>query len=84
MRKVIGLTLALLLVLSVGLAAAGEHKGKIITFDSGDRLVVFEDGTKVWLSEGLATDEVKEGATIKVTYEERDGKWVVTAVEVSQ
>ena len=85
MRKVIGLVLAIVLIGSVGLAVAGgEHKGKIVTFDSGDRLVVFEDGTKVWLSEGLTVEGLKEGAMIKVTYEERDGKNVVTAVEITQ
>jgi len=39
MRKVLGTALAILLIGFVGLAAAGEHKGKIISFDSGDRLV---------------------------------------------
>lgn len=84
MRKVLGIALVMLLVGSVGLAAAGsEHSGKIITFDSGDRLIVFEDGTKVWLSEGLTVEGLKEGATVKVTYEERDGKKTVTAVEIT-
>ena len=85
MRKVLGLTLAILLIGSVGLAiAGGEHKGKIVTFDSGDRLVVFEDGKKVWLSEGVSVEGLKEGAMIKVTYEERDGKPVVTTIEITQ
>jgi hypothetical protein len=83
MRKVLGLALAILLMGSVGLAAAGEHQGKVITFDSGDRLVVFEDGTKVWLSEGLVVEGLKEGAVVKVIYEERDGKNIVTVVEIS-
>jgi hypothetical protein len=83
MRKVLGIALVMLLVGSVGLASAGDHSGKIITFDSGDRLIVFEDGTKVWLSEGLTVEGLKEGATVKVTYEERDGKKTVTAVEIT-
>ena len=83
MRKVLGTALAILLIGFVGLAAAGEHKGKIISFDSGDRLVVFEDGTKVWLAEGVAVEGLKEGTVITITYEERDGKNVVTAVEIS-
>lgn len=84
MRKILGIALVMLLVVSVGLASAGsEHTGKIVTFDSGDRLIVFEDGTKVWLSEGLTVEGLKEGAMVKVTYEERDGKNVVTAVEIT-
>jgi len=83
MRKVLGIALVMLLVGSVGLASAGsEHQGKIVTFDSGDRFIVFEDGTKVWLSEGLKVEGLKEGASVKVIYEERDGKKTVTTVEI--
>lgn len=84
MRKLLGLTMALLLVLSVGAAWAGEIEGKVQSFDSTERVIVLEDGTKLWVAEGLAIDSLKEGATVKASYEEREGKNVVTTLEVSE
>lgn len=83
MRKMLGVTLALLFVLSVA-AWAGEIEGKIQSVDPGDRVIVLEDGTKVWVAEGLSMDNLKPGATVKAMYEERDGKNVATQFEVSE
>jgi Cu/Ag efflux protein CusF len=45
---------------------------------------VLEDGTQLWLAESVSTDALKEGATVKASYEEKDGKKVVTEIQVSQ
>lgn len=83
MKKVVGSLLALLLVLSVAGAWAEEIQGKVQRVDSSDRAFVLEDGTMLWLGEGLAISDLKEGTSVKATYEERDGKKVVTGFEVS-
>ena len=69
------------LALGLGLAAslitgawAAEVSGKIQTVNAADRAVVLDDGTKLWLAEGLQIEGLKEGARVKVSYEERDGK----------
>ena len=36
------------------------------------------------MAEGLSMDALKEGASVKAIYEERDGKKIVTSIEVSQ
>jgi len=63
---------------------AEEVSGKIQKVDPDERTIVLEDGTQLWLLEGVSADALKEGATVKASYEERDGKKVVTEIEVSQ
>jgi len=65
---------------------AEEVSGKIQKVDSADRSIVLEDGTQLWLAESVSVsaDQLKEGATVKASYEEKDGKKVVTKIEVSQ
>jgi Cu/Ag efflux protein CusF len=45
---------------------------------------MLEDGTQLWVAEGQAMDDLKEGASVKASYEERDGKKIVTGIQVSQ
>ena len=84
MRTVLGITLALLLGLGVAGAWAENISGKIQSVDPGERAFVLDDGSKLWVAEGVPMDAVKEGATVKASYEERDGKKVVIILEVSQ
>jgi Cu/Ag efflux protein CusF len=63
---------------------AEEVSGKIQKVDTSDRSIVLEDGTQLWLAESVSADALKEGATVKASYEEKDGKKVVTQIEVSQ
>jgi Protein of unknown function (DUF1344) len=62
---------------------AEEVSGKIQKVDTSDRSIVLEDGTQLWLAESVSADALKEGATVKASYEEKDGKKIVTAIEVS-
>jgi len=83
MRRIMGLAVAVVLALSMA-AWAGELEGKIQKVDPADRMFVLEDGTKVWVAEGVPMDKLKEGATIKASYEERDGKKIATTFVVSE
>jgi Protein of unknown function (DUF1344) len=84
MTKVLGITLALLLGLGIAGAWAEEVSGKIQSVDPADRTIVLENGSKIWVAEGLPMDNLKEGKSVKASYEERDGKKVATSVEVSE
>jgi hypothetical protein len=84
MRKLLVVTLALLFVFGVAGAWADEVSGKIHKIEAADRMFVLEDGTQLWLAEGLSVDALKEGTSVKAAYEEREGKKVVTHVEVSE
>lgn len=82
MTKVLGFTVALVLALSVVGAWAAGVEGKIEQVDLSDRVIVLDDGTKPWIAEGLQMYSLQEGAEVRASYEERDGKQVVTQVEV--
>jgi Cu/Ag efflux protein CusF len=81
MTKVVAIAVALVFALSMA-AWAGEAAGKVQAVDPGERVITLEDGTRLWVAEGLSMDDVKEGARVKASYEERDGKKVVTSLEV--
>jgi hypothetical protein len=85
MRAALGFALALLLGLSIITSAwAGDITGKIQTIDPDERAFVLDNGSKLWVAEGVSMDALKEGANVKASYEERDGKMIATSVEVSE
>jgi hypothetical protein len=84
LRRLAIVTLTLMLTLTAVPLWAEEVSGKIQKVDTSDRSIVLEDGTQLWLAESVSTDQLKEGATVKASYEEKDGKKVVTAIEISQ
>ena len=83
MRTVLGIALALLLGLGVTAAWGEDLTGKIQSVDTTERVFVLDDGTKIWVAEGVPMDALKEGKSVKATYEERDGKKVATSIEVA-
>ena len=65
------------------LAAFGaDMEGKVQSVDASERTFTLENGTKLWMSDGIAADSVTPGAEVTVSYEERDGKAVATSVTV--
>lgn len=84
MKKVLGVVMALLLCLGVAGAWAEEVAGKIKSVDTAQRAVVLEDGSTIWIAEGVSMDNLQEGKSVKASYEEREGKKVATSVEVSE
>ncbi|HEX3178006.1 MAG TPA: DUF1344 domain-containing protein [Methylomirabilota bacterium] len=83
MLKAMAGALALTLALTAA-AAAADVEGKIKTLDSTEKSFVLEDGTKVWLGDGVSMDNLKEGADVKASYDEKDGRNVATSVEVKE
>jgi hypothetical protein len=61
-------------------AFAADMEGKVQTVDTSERAFTLDNGTKIWLADEVAIDTIKEGAEVKVSYEERDGKPVATSV----
>ena len=84
MKKVLGAVLAMLLGLGVAGAWADEVAGKIKSVDTVVRVIVLEDGSMIFIAEGVAMDNLQEGKSVKASYEEREGKKVATIVEVSE
>lgn len=92
MKKLAALVLAAIVAVT-GLAVAGEMEGKIRSIDTASKEVVLEDGTKLVLDESTSIsvegkegklEDLKEGARVKASYEEKDGKNVAAKIEVSE
>ena len=83
MRVVLAVVLAVVVSLAAAGAWAEEIQGKVQTINAAERMIVLEDSTQIWVAEGVSLDTLKEGATVKAAYEERDGKKVATSLEVS-
>ena len=82
MKRVIGMAGVLLLLFAGGGVSAEEIQGKIKSLDTAERVIALENGTKIWVAEGLSMGTLREGALVKASYEERDGKKVATSIEV--
>ena len=83
MNRIVGIAVALLLVFAAAGARAEEIKGKIRSLDRHERAFTLDDGTQIWLAEGVSMTPLKEGSSVNTSYEERDGKKVGTSVKVA-
>lgn len=78
------LVVALLLAASLGWAAGNEVEGKVKNWDANTNTVTLEDGTTLSVPETFQERErIREGATVKASYEEKDGRKVVSKIEVN-
>jgi len=84
MKNGLGIVMALLLVFAVSGAGAEEITGKIMSVDQTERALVLDDGTRLWVAEGLSVEMLREGVSVKASYEERDGKKVVTGFDIAE
>ena len=76
--------IALWVLVHAGLASAAELRGQVQTVLTSDRMVVLKDGTRLWLAQELIVKPLREGVTVKLMYEERNGKHVVTSIEAAE
>ena len=76
--------IALWALVHVGPASAAELRGQVQTVLTSDRMVVLKDGTRLWRAEELIVKPLREGITVKLVYEERNGKHVVTSIEAAE
>lgn len=81
MTKTLGLTLALLVTLTLS-AAAEDVTGTITSFGPADQSFVLEDGTQLFLSTGQLPN-VAAGDKVLVTYEVKDGRKFVVDVRAT-
>jgi len=66
------------------MAPVKQIEGKISTIDRDRKSVTLDDGTKLLIPDSLRTSlsALKEGATLRAMYEEKDGQKVVTRLTV--
>jgi hypothetical protein len=85
MRSWTSLTAAALVIAALtSTAGAADVEGKIQSYDAGERAITLDNGTKIFVAEGVATDGLREGVEVTISYEEKDGKNVATSVGTKQ
>jgi len=80
-KTVIALAIAAIAVSPLA-AGAGEKEGKITKWETTTRTVTLDDGRTYQFNETVKTEQIKEGARVKVTYAEKDGKYQATKYEI--
>lgn len=87
-------TWILVLALTLGMAgwaAAGEMEGTIQSVDTLKKAVVLDNGSTIVVEDGTTImvdgkeaklEDLKEGAKVKTSFEEKDGKNVAAKIEV--
>jgi hypothetical protein len=74
-------------MLTIGMALAAtvawgaETIATVRSVDPGQKRVVLDDGTQLWVAPGMSLDLFVQGRRVKVSFEERDGKKWVRSVE---
>ena len=65
-------------------ARAADVQGKIKSVDATGKMVTLDDGTKLMIPPTLTVEKqaLKPGATVKASYEEKDGQKVATSFMV--
>ncbi len=61
-----------------------EVEGKIKAVDPSGKMVVLEDGTQLLIpaSVNVKREALKEGASLKASFEEKGGQKIVTSIQV--
>ena len=83
MTKAVGIAMAVVLVFAAAGAVGEEIKGKIRSVDQNERAFTLEDGTQIWVAEGVSMALLKEGSSVNASCEERNGKKVGISVRVA-
>jgi hypothetical protein len=81
MRTLVSLTLAALIIAVFTMAAgAADVEGKVQSYDAGERAITLDNGTKIYVADGVATDGLREGVEVTISYEEKDGRNIATSL----
>jgi Cu/Ag efflux protein CusF len=81
-RHIVVAVMMLAVALAPVATLAADTEGKVQAVDTSERTITLDNGTKVWLAEGVPIDSIKEGAEVMLSFEEKDGKAVATTVTV--
>jgi uncharacterized OB-fold protein len=83
MRRMLACAIAVALLFAAGTPAwARDAKGKVKSWETTTRIVTLEDGSQYVVTETVTTTEmIKVGKSVKITYEEREGKNYVTTLD---
>jgi len=80
-----GILIALVtMLIVVPLASAADIEGKVVSIDPRTRVITLDDGTKLKVMDAAQLQDLKPGANVKASYEERGGEKVATSIQVEK
>jgi hypothetical protein len=81
MRKIVASVAALAAALAFTVPAfAQEVMGVIKTYRPADRVIILDNGTQYYISEGVTVKQYEPGARVKFFIEDRGGKRYITRI----
>ncbi len=80
MKKLLASVIALGLIGAATMANAAEMTGRVMTTDEATNTIIMENGTVLELAGGLSVKDLAPGTEVVVTYDEKDGKNLVTDI----
>jgi hypothetical protein len=85
MTRFFAVLTAVLLVASVAVAAGNEVQGKVKAYDHASNMLTLEDGTQISIPASVKVPgDLKAGANVKASFDEKDGKKTATSIEVTK
>jgi hypothetical protein len=76
--------IAVAMVFAAGtVAMAGDKEGTVKMIQVNERVITLSDGTQmVWTEAYQVPQDIKESTKVRATYEPKDGKMVLTKIEI--
>ena len=75
---------AIALLAVVPIASAAEIEGKVTKVDMATRVITLDDGTALKFMNAAQLRDVKPGANVKASYEQRNGEKIATSIHVDK
>ncbi len=76
-------TLALGVLLWTGLAAANDVQGRVKAIEMTQKVITLDNGTRLfWTDDIPIADQLQSGDLVRVRFEERGGRFVLTEIEI--
>jgi ferric-dicitrate binding protein FerR (iron transport regulator) len=83
-RALVAVAVALAVAFTAGAGVwAADKEGMVKTIQVNERVLTLSDGTQLYWTESVqVSQDIKEGTKVLVTYEPKDGKMVLTKIEI--
>ena len=82
-RALVALVVAAAVAFTAGTVAwANDKEGTVKIIKVNERVMTLSDGTQLYWTDSVQVTDIKEGSKIKATYEPKDGKFMLTKIEI--
>ena len=79
---ILGATVTLAVLLSSGLAVAGDVQGRIRGIEMTQKVITLDNGTRLFWTDDVIAEQLQSGDLVRARYEERNGRLVLTDLEI--